>query len=70
MLEAGDDVVRMSPPLIVDSDEVDTAVRIFGEAVAEVAADPSGFEQARGWGATAEVAVDRRDRAPSRTRMT
>ncbi len=38
VLQAGDDVVRMSPPLVVTADEVDTAVRIFGEAVAEVAA--------------------------------
>jgi 4-aminobutyrate aminotransferase len=38
VLEAGDDVVRMSPALIVDEDEIATGVRIFGEAVAEVAA--------------------------------
>ena len=38
VLEAGDDVVRMSPALIVDEAEISTGVRIFGEAVAEVAA--------------------------------
>ena len=59
VLEAGDDVVRMSPPLIVDSDEVDTAVRILGEAVDAVAADPKrAFDLASKWGATAEGEVD------------
>ena len=38
VLEAGDDVVRMSPALIVDEEQIATGVRIFGEAVAEVAA--------------------------------
>ena len=38
VLEAGDDVVRMSPALIVDAEEIATGVRIFSEAVAEVAA--------------------------------
>ena len=38
VLEAGEDVVRMSPPLVVSAEQVDAAVRIFGEAVAEVAA--------------------------------
>ncbi len=38
VLEAGDDCVRMSPPLVVTEDEVYTAVRIFGESVAHVAA--------------------------------
>jgi len=36
ILEAGDDAVRMSPALIVSADEIDTGVRLFGEAVAEV----------------------------------
>jgi 4-aminobutyrate aminotransferase len=50
VLEAGDDVVRLSPPLIVDADEVDTAVRIFSEAVADVARDPrQAYETARQW---------------------
>jgi 4-aminobutyrate aminotransferase len=38
VLEAGEDVVRMSPALVVDEAEIATGVRIFGEAVAEVAA--------------------------------
>ena len=38
ILEAGDDAVRMSPALIVSADEIDTGIRLFGEAVAEVAA--------------------------------
>ena len=59
VLEAGDDVVRMSPPLIVDSDEVATAVRILGEAVDAVAADPAGsYRAAERWGATEEGEVD------------
>ena len=37
VLEAGDDVVRMSPPLVVTADEMATAIRIFAEAVAHVA---------------------------------
>jgi len=37
VLEAGDDCVRMSPPLVVTAEEMDTAVRIFGESVAHVA---------------------------------
>jgi 4-aminobutyrate aminotransferase len=39
VLEAGDDCVRMSPPLVVSQAEAATAVRIFGEAVAHVAAN-------------------------------
>ena len=33
-LECGESSLRFSPPLIVDSESVDTAVRIFGEAIA------------------------------------
>ena len=41
-LECGESSLRFSPPLIVDRASVDTAVRIFGEAVAAVAAaEPS-----------------------------
>jgi 4-aminobutyrate aminotransferase len=36
VLEAGDDCVRMSPPLVVTADEMTTAVRIFAESVAHV----------------------------------
>ncbi len=37
VLESGKSSVRMSPPLVVSEDEMATAVRIFGEAVADVA---------------------------------
>ena len=40
VLEAGETVVRMSPPLVVTQDEVATAIRLFGEAVGEVARNP------------------------------
>ena len=36
VLEAGDDCVRMSPPLVVSQSEAVTAVRIFSESVAHV----------------------------------
>jgi 4-aminobutyrate aminotransferase len=39
VLEAGDDCVRMSPPLVVSEVEAATAVRIFTESVAQVAAE-------------------------------
>ena len=58
VLEAGDDVVRMSPPLIVDADEVDTCLRIFGEAVAAVEADPQrAHREAEAWGAFDDIHV-------------
>lgn len=38
VLEAGESVVRMSPPLVVTEDEARTGLRLFGEAVAEAAA--------------------------------
>jgi 4-aminobutyrate aminotransferase len=37
VLEAGDDCVRMSPPLVVTADEMATAIRIFTASVAHVA---------------------------------
>lgn len=45
VLECGKSAVRMSPALTVSSDEMATALRIFGEAVAEVAAH--GAEEIR-----------------------
>jgi 4-aminobutyrate aminotransferase len=42
VLEAGDDCVRMSPPLVVTAAEADTAVRLFSESVAHVAAHRKG----------------------------
>jgi len=41
VLEAGDDCVRMSPPLVVSEAEADTAIRIFSDAVAHVALNRS-----------------------------
>ena len=41
VLEAGDDCVRMSPPLVVSQAEAATAVRLFTEAVDHVAANRS-----------------------------
>jgi 4-aminobutyrate aminotransferase len=50
VLEAGDSVVRLCPPLVVTADEIDTCVRIFGEAVAAVARDPKkAYNEARRW---------------------
>jgi len=58
VLEAGEGVVRMSPPLIVSAEEVDAAVRLFGEAVDAVAKDPSqALHDARKWGDVDEVYV-------------
>jgi len=37
VLEAGDDCIRMSPPLVVTAEEMATAIRIFGESVTAVA---------------------------------
>ena len=42
VLQAGDDCVRISPPLVITADEIDTGVRLFSEAVEEVARDRSG----------------------------
>ena len=41
-LECGESSLRFSPPLIVDEASVDTAVRIFGEAVAASASPRNG----------------------------
>jgi len=50
VLEAGDDVVRLCPPLVVTERDVDTCVRIMGEAVASVADDPGrAFDEAKKW---------------------
>jgi 4-aminobutyrate aminotransferase len=55
VLEAGEDVVRLSPPLVVNEAEVDTAVWLFGEAVAAVAADAAKtLRAAHHWGADEE----------------
>ncbi len=41
VLECGRQTVRLCPPLVASQTDVDTAVRIFGEAIADVAAHPS-----------------------------
>jgi 4-aminobutyrate aminotransferase len=58
VLEAGEAVVRMSPPLVVSADEVDSAVKLFGEAIAAVSKDPAkSLHDARKWGDVDEVYV-------------
>ena len=42
-LECGESSLRFSPPLIVDAHAVDTAVRIFGEAIAASAQPKRGI---------------------------
>jgi 4-aminobutyrate aminotransferase len=42
VLECGVQTVRLCPPLVASAADVDTAVRIFGEAVEAVAANPAG----------------------------
>jgi 4-aminobutyrate aminotransferase len=58
VLEAGDDCVRMSPPLVVSQAEAATAVRIFTESVAHVAghrfADLEQVEEERETGLISE----------------
>jgi 4-aminobutyrate aminotransferase len=58
VLEAGESVVRMSPPLVVTQAEVDTAVRVFADAVAEAVRDPqAAIEEAKRAGARDDVHV-------------
>ncbi len=58
VLEAGENVVRMSPPLVVTADEMDTATRIFSEAVGVVAVDPTrAYHDARKWGGLDDIHV-------------
>lgn len=58
VLEAGEDVVRLSPPLIVTEDEVDTAVQLLSEAVADVARDRDAvLREARAWDAVDDIHV-------------
>ena len=52
VLEAGDDCVRMSPPLVVSQAEASMAVRIFAEAVDHVATHRAADREA--------VAADKR----------
>ena len=47
-LECGESSLRFSPPLIVDAEAVDTAVRIFGEAVEASAQPRNGIAETGG----------------------
>ncbi len=47
-LECGESSLRFSPPLIVDAEAVDTAVRIFGEAVEASAQPQKGIAETGG----------------------
>ncbi|HET7181707.1 MAG TPA: aminotransferase class III-fold pyridoxal phosphate-dependent enzyme [Candidatus Limnocylindrales bacterium] len=59
VLECGKQTVRLCPPLVVSADEVDTAVRIFGEAVEAVATHPKEIaRQAAAAGALHDGEVD------------
>jgi 4-aminobutyrate aminotransferase len=58
VLEAGESVVRMSPPLVVTADEIATGVRLFSEAVAEAVRDPqAAIAEAKRAGAVDDVHV-------------
>jgi 4-aminobutyrate aminotransferase len=48
VLEAGENVVRMSPPLVLRADEAETGLRLFSEAVAEIAAERLGDQSRTG----------------------
>jgi 4-aminobutyrate aminotransferase len=59
VLECGKQTVRLCPPLIASESDVDTAVRIFAEAVEAVATHPSEVErQAASAGALHDGEVD------------
>jgi 4-aminobutyrate aminotransferase len=56
VLAAGDDALRLAPPLVVNPDEMSTALRLFGEAVAEVDMAPRDvMREASAAGAVNEV---------------
>ncbi|CAN5604564.1 acetyl ornithine aminotransferase family protein [soil metagenome] len=58
VLEAGESVVRISPPLVITAEEIVTGVRLFGEAVSRVARDPAAaLAEAKAAGATDDVHV-------------
>ena len=59
VLECGAQTVRMCPPLVASASDIDSAVRIFGEAVADVVAHPSEVaRQAASAGALHDGEVD------------
>jgi 4-aminobutyrate aminotransferase len=48
VLECGEATIRMCPPLVIDEEAVDTAVRIFGEALNAAARPTEGMEEIGG----------------------
>jgi 4-aminobutyrate aminotransferase len=48
VLECGESTLRMCPPLIIDGETVDTALRIFGEALSAVRHPEPGLEETGG----------------------
>jgi len=48
VLECGESTLRMCPPLVVDGETVDTALAIFGEALAAVRHPQPGHEETGG----------------------
>ena len=59
VLEAGENVVRLCPPLVVTADEIDTCVRILSESVADVASDPKhAYDESRKWMSIDDGEVD------------
>jgi 4-aminobutyrate aminotransferase len=48
VLECGEATIRLCPPLIVDEAAVDTAVRLFGEAIAGSARTTDGMDETGG----------------------
>jgi 4-aminobutyrate aminotransferase len=48
VLECGESTLRFCPPLVVDADAVDTAARIFGEAVRATRSPEPGIEDVGG----------------------
>ena len=48
VLECGEATIRLCPPLIVDEEAVDTAVRLFGEAVDAAARPVKGIAETGG----------------------
>jgi 4-aminobutyrate aminotransferase len=48
VLECGEATIRLCPPLIVDEEAVDTAIRLFGDAIAAAARPREGIDETGG----------------------
>ena len=58
VLESGKSSIRLSPPLVVSEAEVETALRVFGEAVADVAGAPAAvLDPSEAAGSSAGIAA-------------